>query len=140
MARMHSRKKGTASSTHPVERTHPEWSMNATDIEKRIVELAREGQPPAQIGITLRDSYGVPDVRAALGKKMSDVLAEHDLQGDMPEDLENLMVKRENLREHLAENSRDIENRRNLYLIEAKIRRLLKYYKREGVISPDFRL
>ena len=140
MARMHSRKKGTSSSTHPVERTHPDWSMSAADIEKRIVEMAREGQPQALIGMTLRDSYGVPDVKAALGKKISTVLAEHDLTGDMPEDLENLMAKRENMKEHLAENSRDIENRRNLYLIEAKIRRLLKYYKKEGVVSPDFRL
>lgn len=140
MARMHSRKKGTSSSTHPVERTHPEWSMSPADIEQRIVELAREGQSQALIGVTLRDSYGVPDVRAATGKKMQDILAEHDLAGDLPEDLENLLTKRENLRDHLAESPRDVENRRNLQLIEAKIRRLLKYYKQQGRVSPDFRL
>ncbi len=140
MARMHSRKKGTSSSTHPVERTHPEWSLSPADIEKHIVELAREGQPQAHIGVTLRDSYGVPDVRAATSKKMSQILAEHDLLSDMPEDLDNLLTKRANLKEHLAENIRDIENRRNLQLIDAKIRRLLKYYKREGIVSPDYRL
>lgn len=141
MARMHSRKKGTSSSTHPVERNHPEWSMSATDIEKRIVELAREGgQSQALIGITLRDSYGIPDIKAATGKKLSEILAEHNLLSDTPEDLDNLLTKRAHLKEHLADNPRDTENRRNLYLIEAKIRRLLKYYKRKGVVASDFRL
>ncbi len=114
--------------------------MSPADIEKRIVELAREGQSQAHIGITLRDSYGVPDVRAATGKKMREILAEHDLAGDLPEDLDTLLTKRENLKDHLADNPRDVDNRRNLQLIESKIRRLLTYYKREGVVPQGFRL
>jgi len=84
------------------------------------------------IGLILRDSYGVPDVKAALGKKLTKVLEEHNLLPDIPEDLSNLLDKRANLLKHLAEHKKDIHNRRRLQLIEAKIKRLVKYYKREG--------
>ncbi|RLF46793.1 MAG: 30S ribosomal protein S15 [Thermoplasmata archaeon] len=132
MARMHARRKGKSGSKHPVERVHPEWSLKAEEIEQLIVKLAEEGKPPAMIGLILRDSYGVPDVKAALGKKLTKVLEEHNLLPDIPEDLSNLLDKRANLLKHLAEHKKDIHNRRRLQLIEAKIKRLVKYYKREG--------
>jgi small subunit ribosomal protein S15 len=138
MARMHARKRGTSGSTHPVERAHPEWGLKAGEIEQLIVKLAEEGTRPAQIGLLLRDSYGVPDVKVALGKKVSAVLAERDLAPEIPEDLSHLLERRTNLKKHLAENSRDIHNRRRLQLIEAKINRLAKYYKRTGVLPETW--
>ncbi len=132
MARMHARRKGKSGSKHPVERVHPEWSLKPEEIEQLIVKLAEEGKPPAMIGLILRDSYGIPDVKAALGKKLTKVLEEHNLLPDIPEDLSNLLDKRANLLKHLAEHKKDIHNRRRLQLIEAKIKRLVKYYKREG--------
>jgi small subunit ribosomal protein S15 len=81
----------------------------------------------------------VPDVKAALGKKITKVLEEHDLLPEIPEDLSNLLDKRANLMKHLAENKRDLHNRRRLQLIEAKIRRLVKYYKREGRLPENWR-
>ena len=44
-----------------------------------IVKLAKEGQSPSQIGLHLRDTYGIPSVRAAIGRKVSKVLAEKSL-------------------------------------------------------------
>jgi small subunit ribosomal protein S15 len=140
MARMHSRKKGRSSSTHPIERKHPEWGTDPTKIEKTIVKLAQEGIPAALIGIRLRDSYGVPDIKAATGKKLSQILADNDLHPDVPEDLDTLLGKREKMRDHLSSNPHDIHNQRNLQLVEAKIRRLMKYYKREGRIPDTFSL
>ncbi len=92
------------------------------------------------IGTILRDSYGVPDIKAATGKKLSRILKEHNLLPDVPEDLDNLLTKRERLKEHLSANPRDIHNNRRLHLIEAKIRRLMKYYRRKGRISEKVSL
>ena len=140
MARMHSRKKGRSSSTHPVERKHPEWGADSTKVEKTIVKLAQEGTPAALIGKLLRDSYGVPDIKAATGKKLGQILADNDLRPEVPEDLDNLLGKREKMKDHLSTNPHDIHNLRNLQLVEAKIRRLMKYYKREGRIPNSFSL
>lgn len=132
MARMHARRKGKSGSKHPVERTHPEWSIKPEEIEKLIIKLAEEGKPPALIGLILRDSYGVPDIKAALGKKLTKFLEEHGLLPEIPEDLSNLLDKRSNLKKHLKEHPKDLHNKRRLQLIDAKINRLVKYYKREG--------
>ncbi|KAA0003107.1 MAG: 30S ribosomal protein S15 [Thermoplasmata archaeon] len=138
MARMHARRKGKSSSKHPVERIHPEWSLKPEEIEEKILKLAEEGKPPAMIGLILRDVYGVPDVKAALGKKLTKVLAEHGLAPEIPEDLANLIDKRNNLIKHLNRHSKDLHNKRRLQLIEAKIKRLVKYYKREGKLPEKW--
>ncbi|KAA0011011.1 MAG: 30S ribosomal protein S15 [Thermoplasmata archaeon] len=138
MARMHARRKGKSGSKHPIERIHPEWSLKAEEIEELIVKLAEEGKEPAMIGLILRDSYGVPDVKAALGKKLTKVLEEHNLLPPVPEDLNNLLNRRNNIKKHLEENPRDLHNKRRLHLIEAKIRRLVKYYKRKGRLPEDW--
>jgi len=135
---MHARRRGKSGSKHPIERIHPEWSLKPEEIEELIVKLAEEGKPPAMIGLILRDSYGVPDVRAALGKKITKVLEEHNLLPEIPEDLSNLLDKRANLLKHLAEHKKDLHNRRRLQLIEAKIKRLVKYYKREGKLPEKW--
>ena len=135
---MHTRKRGKSSSKHPVERKHPQWGMEPAKIEKTIVKMAQEGKPAAMIGTILRDSYGVPDIKAATGKKLGTILAENDLRPEVPEDLDDLLAKRETMRDHLSTNPRDIHNRRNLQLTEAKIRRLIKYYKREGRLPETF--
>ena len=57
----------------------------------------------------------------------------------LPEDLSNLMRRAIDLNVHLKENRGDISNRRGLMLIEAKIRRLERYYKRNGVLSKDWK-
>lgn len=131
MARMHARRKGKSASKHPVERIHPSWSLKAEEIEEKILKLAEGGKTPATIGLILRDAYGVPDVKAALGKKLTKVLKEHNLLPEIPEDLNNLMDKRENLKKHLEKHPKDLDNKRRLQLTEAKIKRLVKYYKRQ---------
>lgn len=140
MARMHLRKKGRSASKHPIERKHPKWGANPREVEEKIIKMAEEGKSPAMIGTILRDSYGVPDIKAATGKKLSKILEEHNLLPDVPEDLDNLLTKRERLKEHLSANPRDIHNSRRLHLIEAKIRRLMKYYRRKGRISEKVSL
>ena len=131
---MHTRRRGSSDSDKPVADDPPEWSDIDTDaIEERVLELADQGHSPSEIGLKLRDEgvqgTPVPNVRLATGKKVTEILTEGDAAPDMPEDLKNLMERAVRLREHMAENPKDAQNKRALQNAEAKVRRLVAYYR-----------
>ncbi len=139
MARMHRRRKGKSSSKRPSLEKPPDWvSLKPEEVEKLVVKLHEDGLQTAHIGIHLRDQYGIPSVRLLTGKSITHILRDHGVEMDMPEDLRNLMRKAVGLAGHLREHRKDLHNRRNLELIEAKIRRLVRYYKREGVLPGEW--
>ncbi|MFQ5839012.1 MAG: 30S ribosomal protein S15 [Thermoplasmata archaeon] len=139
MARMHRRRKGKSSSKRPPAEKPPEWiSMKPAEAEKLVLKLHQDGLQTAQIGIRLRDQYGIPSVKLLTGKSITRILVDKGVKMDLPEDLRNLMKKAVRLDSHLKEHHKDIHNRRSLELIEAKIRRLARYYKREGVLPEDW--
>ncbi len=139
MARMHRRRKGKASSKRPHVEKAPAWvSLKPEEIEKLVMKFHVDELSTAEIGIRLRDQYGVPSVRLITGKSITQILQEKGVEMDLPEDLRNLMIKAVRLDGHLKEHRRDLHNRRGLELIEAKIRRLANYYKREGVLPADW--
>jgi small subunit ribosomal protein S15 len=112
----------------------PEWSdVDADAIEARVVELAEDGHDPSRIGMKLRDEgvqgTPVPDVKLATGKKLTEILEDHDARPDLPEDLRNLMERAVRLRRHMEENAGDAQNKRALQNTESKIRRLVSYYR-----------
>ncbi|NYT11158.1 MAG: 30S ribosomal protein S15 [Methanomassiliicoccales archaeon] len=140
MARMHARRRGRSGSTRPILTEKPEWvPLGSEEIEEQIVRMAKDGISSSRIGLVLRDQYGVPSVRLSVGKSITDVMRENDLVPKLPEDLVSLMKKAINLNSHMTENHKDISNKRSLQLIEAKIRRLTKYYKKTGVIPADWK-
>ena len=140
MARMHSRRKGQAGSKRPMRTAPPEWmELSKDEIIAKIVELANEGKHAAIIGQILRDSYGVPDVKLATGKKIYEIIREQKLAKQVPDDLRFLITKALRLRKHLEENRKDLHNKRGMKLVEQKIHRLSKYYKRRGVLDPKWR-
>lgn len=133
MARIHARKRGSSRSRKPVREGLPDWvSLDADEVVEEVVALARQGRTQAEIGLELRDRLGVPDVKEVTGKKVGTILAEHDLEPDVPEDLRALMERAVQLDKHLQQHPKDTHNRRGLTLIESKIRRIVKYYVREG--------
>ena len=107
--------------------------MDADAIEERVVELAEQGHDPSQIGMKLRDEgvqgTPIPNVKLATDKKVTEILAEHDATAEIPEDLYNLLERAVRLREHMAENPGDAQNKRALQNTESKIRRLVNYYR-----------
>ena len=134
MARMHTRRRGSSGSDKPATDENPEWSdVDAEAIESRVVELAEQGHDPSVIGLKLRDEgvkgTPIPDVKLATGKKVTEILAEHDARKEIPEDLRNLLARAVRLREHMAENGQDYQNKRALQNTESKIRRLVNYYR-----------
>jgi len=140
MARMHSRKKGISKSHRPIKKEKPTWIKYSTkEIELLILKYAKEGKTGAQIGLYLRDEYGIPDVKIILNKSISQVLKEKNIKKDIPDDLMALIKKSILIRKHLEENKHDQTAKRGLQLTESKIKRLAKYYKRTKKIAADWK-
>ncbi|MFX1485617.1 MAG: 30S ribosomal protein S15 [Promethearchaeota archaeon] len=140
MARMHTRRKGKSKSTRPPRTKSPEWFMrNADEVEALVVKLAKAGEPPSMIGNIMRDQYGVPLVKLAAGKSVTQILKERELLPSLPEDLIDLLQSSVNLRRHLEEHPKDLHSKRGLQLIESKIHRLSKYYKKKGILPSDWK-
>lgn len=126
-------------SSKPVRDNSPKWvTMLPREVEAKVIELAREGKQPAVIGLTLRDSYGVPSVQELTGKKVVQIIAAAGLTGTMPQDLFNLVRRSIVLQEHLAANRNDLHNLRGLELMESRIRGLAKYYKGQGQLPAEW--
>ena len=72
-------------------------------------------------------------------KKITEILKEKGIAREIPEDLQNLMRKALKIRKHLEANKKDNHTKRALQLTESKIRRLVKYYRREKVLPEEWR-
>ena len=94
--------------------------------------------PAALVGARLRDQFGVPSVRAVTGKRVVPLLAEHGLQGELPEDLRALLKRVVHLQRHLAAHPKDRANRRGLQLMESRIRRLARYYRQRRILPENW--
>ncbi|MFY1112381.1 MAG: 30S ribosomal protein S15 [Methanosarcinaceae archaeon] len=139
MAKMHTRSKGKSSSTRPNRTEVPEWcKVSAEEATGVVLDLWKQGVATSEIGMILRDRYGVPDVKLLTGKKITAILKENNVAPNVPEDLYNLIVKALGLRKHLAINKKDVHNKRSLQLTESKIRRLVKYYHQEKVLPKEW--
>jgi len=138
---MHSRRKGKASSRKPIKYGQSPWTLfyDPEEIKKEIIKLKKSGISQSVIGAILRDQYGIPSTREFFGKKLGAILKEEKINDDIPEDLQNLMRKAIRLRKHLNLHKKDLHNKRALQLTESKIKRLVKYYKREKVLPEDWK-
>ncbi len=142
MARMHTRRKGQSGSKRPSTLRIPEWlseDRNAAWVESKVVELAKAGNSPSMIGMILRDQYGIPLVKVITGKSILKILQENELVRSVPEDLRNMIARATRMRRHLEENKKDFVSKRSLQLIESKIHRLSKYYRRKRVLPADWK-
>jgi small subunit ribosomal protein S15 len=140
MARIHARRKGKSGSTRPMRSKHPDWSaLNPREIETRIVELAKAEKSSSQIGMILRDQYAVPDVKIATGKTVSKILDQNKMRPELPDDLQSLIRTALKLKKHIDSYKKDLKSKRNLSLTESKIRRLAKYYLREGRLPQGWK-
>ena len=137
---MPKQEKGRSHSIRPVSKRPPSWcKYEPEEVEALIVKLAREGHSASRIGTILRDQHGIPLVKPITGKSITRILAEADMASSTPEDLEMLLRKASRLSTHLERSKMDLSNKRSLQVIEAKIHKLSKYYKRKGVLPPDWK-
>ena len=137
---MHSRGKGIAKSALPYKRTPPQWlKITPQEISQHICRLAKKGLTPSQIGVILRDSHGIAQVKNVTGSKLLRVLKANGLAPTLPEDLYHLIKKAVAMRKHLERNRNDKDAKFRLILVESRIHRLARYYKSRKVLAPNWK-
>ncbi|PIN79378.1 30S ribosomal protein S15 [Candidatus Woesearchaeota archaeon CG10_big_fil_rev_8_21_14_0_10_34_8] len=140
MARMYSRKKGRSGSTKPIDKKVQAWvRYKPKEVEMLVLKMAKEGKTSSQIGLMLRDKYGIPSVKSLLGKSVSELLKSKDLQPEIPDDLMALIRSSISLEKHIEENKQDMTAKRGEQLTTSKILRLVKYYKNSGKLPQDWK-
>merc|ERR1712203_438461 len=94
MGRMHAPGKGLSSSALPYRRSVPTWlKLSNDEVREQIYKLAKKGLRPSQIGVILRDSHGVAQVRHVTGNQILRILKSKGLAPELPEDLYHLIRK-----------------------------------------------
>jgi small subunit ribosomal protein S15 len=137
---MPKKEKGKSHSTRPVSKRPPNWCRyQPEEVEAFVIKLAKEGNSLSKIGTILRDQYAIPLVKPLTGKSISDILKTAGMAPSMPEDLGNLVKKAQRLAVHMDKNKKDLHNKRSMQVIEARIHKLSRYYKREGVLPRNWK-
>lgn len=128
MARLHTRKHGKSRSRRPL--ASAKWvKADKAKVEDLVLQMAKEGAAPAKIGLVLRDQHGIPDAKQVLGMSVTAFLKSKDAAPAYPSDLIDLVRTAVGMRRHLTANKKDTFNRKRLANVEAKINRLVRYYR-----------
>jgi small subunit ribosomal protein S13e len=137
---MYGQGKGMSASAIPYKRTAPSWlKKDAKEVEEDVCKMAKKGIKPSTIGVRLRDSFGISQVKAVTGNKILRILKKHGLAPEIPEDLWYLIKKAVSMRKHLERNRQDRDSKFRLIMVESKIHRLTRYYKQSKQLPPTFK-
>lgn len=140
MAGIYSHKKGKSGSKRPYRLSAPTWvRLKPKEIETIVVKLYKGGLTTSKIGAKLRDEYGIPSVKLIEKKNILKILADAGIKPEVPEDLFSLMRRAVLLHKHLDQARRDLHSRKGLQDTEMKIWRLVKYYKKAGVLPANWK-
>jgi small subunit ribosomal protein S15 len=135
---MHSRRRGKAKSTKPVDRKSTWVRYEKKEVELLVQNIAKKGKSASEIGLDLRDSYGIPDVKAVTKSSISKILKDNKLNPPLPQDLVDLIKRDIALTTHFESNKHDMTAKRGAQLTVSKIKRLVKYYKKKGVLAVNW--
>jgi len=103
----------------------PVWvKMNEKELIGIISELSAK-YAPSQVGIVLRDQYGIPTTKI-FGKKLKKYLEELGIE--TKEELNNAGKKVDSLKEHLKNNAQDKRSKHKLQKAQAHLNKLKKYH------------
>ncbi len=113
--------------------------LTKEQVELLILKMVKEGYSLAQIGLILRDQYGIVDVREILGMKLKKFVEKKGVKPSIPDDLKALFRRYLKIKKHLLVHKKDKHCKRGLAIVEARIKRLIKYYKERGDLDPNFK-
>jgi len=106
----------------------PTWvKTDEAALKKIIAELAEKNSAP-EIGLILRDQYGIPTTKI-FGKKLKQYLKELGL--DKNEEVDNVSKKVERLKEHLKTNVTDKKAKHKLQKAQAQLNTVNKYFEKK---------
>src|SRR3989344_9423725 len=107
------------------EKKAPEWvEYKPRQIEQLIVQMANAGHTSSEIGLLLRDQYGIPNVEIIAKRGILKILQENNLAPKMPEDLLSLIKKALKLHKHMLAHKKDTAAKHGYVLTVSKIRKL----------------
>ena len=106
------------------EKYKPSWvKIKPDEMEKIIIDLAKQGESPSKIGMILRDRHGIPKTKI-LGKKITSILIN---SGTMHKTEKMFHEERiQKLKNHIGKNKKDYNASRSL------TKKLWVMYKLEG--------
>merc|ERR1719171_681196 len=140
MGRMYSTGKGISRRCLPYRKSPPSRvQISSNDLVEQICKLARKGATPSQIGVALRDSYGIPQVKSVTGSKILRILKKAGLAPQVPEDMFHLIKKAISIRKHLEKFRKDKDAKFRLICVESRIHRLARYYRNVKSLPPTWR-
>ena len=139
MTRIHGNSRGKSQSMKPSTMKSDWVKLTPEQIGKLVVEMNKEGLNASQIGIKLRDEHAISSIKSVTGKNMKGFMEENGINQEIPEDLEALVKRALSLQNHLKSNKGDRKNVRSLELLEAKVHRLSKYYKKKNIIPKNWK-
>ncbi len=89
-----------------------EWmKIKPAEIEKLILDLHKEGNSPAKIGLILRDKHGIPKSKL-VGKRVTEVLKENKISPLTEKHA--AQEKIDNLQKHITQHKHDYTAKRSL--------------------------
>tara|TARA_Y100000034_G_scaffold79909_1_gene95912 strand:+ start:329 stop:676 length:348 start_codon:yes stop_codon:yes gene_type:complete len=106
----------------------PIWlKYSKSEVEAIILKLAGKGLTAEKIGLTLRDQYGIPNVKL-FGLKIKDVLGDKFKE---PTTI-NLDNKLQKIIEHVKKNKQDKKTGRALMITKAKLKKRTEYQDKKN--------
>ena len=85
--------------------------MKQAELENKVVELAKEGKSPAEIGMILRDKFGIPKTKM-FGKRINQILKERGVKIKSEKEIVDENIA--HLKGHIAKNKKDYPAARSL--------------------------
>ncbi|KAM3128664.1 40S ribosomal protein S13-2 [Paramecium bursaria] len=142
MGRMQSKGKGKgiSGSALPYKRKAPKWlTLTSKSIVELIEKLAKKGLNTSQIGVQLRDQQSIPQTKYLTGQKILRILKKRGCAPKIPEDLYALIKKAVQIRKHLEKSRKDTASKFRLILVESRIHRLSRYYRRTQKLPASWK-
>lgn len=114
--------------------------LDKKEIYDLIEELTKKGKTTTEIGLILKEKYGVKSVLEATGKKIGKLQKELNLKGDkLPDEMLYLIKKTVKLIKHNENNKKDMSGKRGYQKSVSKIKKLRKHYIKTKKIDSDWR-
>jgi small subunit ribosomal protein S15 len=103
----------------------PSWlKMKPAELEKIVVDLYKQGEPIAKIGLILRDKHGIPKAKL-LGKKIAQILM--DAKVTLRQENEEITKRMESLKAHFEKNKHDQPAKKKLVAHMWAVKRAKNY-------------
>ncbi len=100
--------------------------INVKEVEKIIVDLAKQGNSSERIGLILRDQHGIPRAKN-LGIKIGKIMEKNGF--DKNKDKANIISKIKNLGEHFKKNKHDYTAQRKAVMYASRVKKMEKLEK-----------